>query len=248
MSSSLNHNEYHLVSPAILDQIELVKQFLEEDPRYSLIRAHKALDIVKRDANHHSVKIECLGEKQRVRNKAIAGSTLAQGFFSRNYQGNLSGQVLIDCAALINGTDSGRYRTLQSKAFNGNRPIIYPDDVPEQIALFLPENNGIGNPVEKALHAHFNILRIHPFDDGNGRVARLVQNGILDSHRYPSIVLTQPERSVYLSTLQAAEMEYRESDRQSGRKQSKFYNFLALKLRDSLLEVKAIIDRTAKKR
>ncbi|MBI1745233.1 MAG: Fic family protein [Acidobacteria bacterium] len=40
------------------------------------------------------------------------------------------------------------------------------------------------NPVIKALLAHFFLVTIHPFGDGNGRVSRLVEAGILYKHGY----------------------------------------------------------------
>ncbi len=40
------------------------------------------------------------------------------------------------------------------------------------------------NPVIHALLAHFFLVTIHPFGDGNGRVSRLVEAGILFQHKY----------------------------------------------------------------
>ena len=40
------------------------------------------------------------------------------------------------------------------------------------------------NPVVKALLAHFFLVTIHPFGDGNGRVSRLLEAGILFQHDY----------------------------------------------------------------
>ena len=40
------------------------------------------------------------------------------------------------------------------------------------------------NPVVQALLAHFFLVTIHPFGDGNGRVSRLLEAGILFQHGY----------------------------------------------------------------
>jgi len=42
------------------------------------------------------------------------------------------------------------------------------------------------HPVELAAEAHYRLVTIHPFIDGNGRTARLLMNLILISHGYPA--------------------------------------------------------------
>jgi hypothetical protein len=43
------------------------------------------------------------------------------------------------------------------------------------------------NPIEKAAYAHIRIVEIHPFMDGNGRTARLLQNTILKEAGCPPV-------------------------------------------------------------
>ena len=63
------------------------------------------------------------------------------------------------------------------------------------------------NPVELAALFHYRYIRIHPFEDGNGRIARLIVNFILARHDYPMIVVRSRGKKEYLETLHQADME-----------------------------------------
>ena len=57
------------------------------------------------------------------------------------------------------------------------------------------------SPLEMAALFHYRYIRIHPFEDGNGRIARLLVNYILAKHRYPMIVVHESDRNGYLGAL-----------------------------------------------
>lgn len=63
------------------------------------------------------------------------------------------------------------------------------------------EKKGILSPIELAALLHYRYIRIHPFEDGNGRIARLLVNYVLFRHDYPMIVVKSEEKNSYLDAL-----------------------------------------------
>ncbi len=64
-------------------------------------------------------------------------------------------------------------------------------------------NNNINklHPVILATMFHYKFIRIHPFGDGNGRMARLLMNYILQSAGYSIVIVTSDDRDNYISKL-----------------------------------------------
>ena len=63
------------------------------------------------------------------------------------------------------------------------------------------ETQGELSPIELASMFHYRYIRIHPFEDGNGRVSRLIVNYILYRHGYPMIVVKSADKDNYLTAL-----------------------------------------------
>ena len=61
------------------------------------------------------------------------------------------------------------------------------------------------HPIIIAATFHYRFVRIHPFDDGNGRMARLLMNMILIKHGYTVSLIRQEDRDNYLSHLEQAD-------------------------------------------
>lgn len=55
--------------------------------------------------------------------------------------------------------------------------------------------------LELASLFHYRYIRIHPFEDGNGRIARLLVNFILLRAGYPMIIVRSDDKDKYLSAL-----------------------------------------------
>ena len=63
------------------------------------------------------------------------------------------------------------------------------------------EAKGELTPIELAALFHYRYIRIHPFEDGNGRIARLLVNYILLKHDYPMVVVRSKLKKYYLKAL-----------------------------------------------
>ncbi|MEL7146880.1 MAG: Fic family protein, partial [Bacteroidota bacterium] len=62
------------------------------------------------------------------------------------------------------------------------------------------------HPVQLAAEFHYRFVCIHPFDDGNGRVARLAMNYILLRNGYPPVIIKSDDKERYLTALQKADV------------------------------------------
>ncbi|WP_344698824.1 Fic family protein [Sphingomonas limnosediminicola] len=58
--------------------------------------------------------------------------------------------------------------------------------------------------IDAAFDAHFRLVGIHPFADGNGRTARLLMNLLLVRDGYRPVAVRPEDRSEYLDALETA--------------------------------------------
>jgi Fic family protein len=61
------------------------------------------------------------------------------------------------------------------------------------------------HPVELAALFHYKLVRIHPFDDSNGRTTRLLMNYILLKSGYAPVVIESNKKKMYLAALNKAD-------------------------------------------
>ncbi len=61
------------------------------------------------------------------------------------------------------------------------------------------------DPVILASEFHYRFIRIHPFDDGNGRIARILMNFIFMQFAYPPVVIKSEDKKNYFLALQQAD-------------------------------------------
>ncbi len=104
---------------------------------------------------------------------------------------------------------AGRYKTRPNSVITatGERfEYASPEETPALMADLIQwyneaEAKGELSPIELASLFHYRYIRIHPFEDGNGRVSRLIVNYILYHHGYPMIVVKSADKDNYLTAL-----------------------------------------------
>ncbi len=83
-----------------------------------------------------------------------------------------------------------------------------PNDVPplmEDLLDWYYQEGEAMHPLILATLFHYRFVRIHPFDDGNGRVSRLLLNYHLISKGMPPVVIPSAVKTNYLSALRNAD-------------------------------------------
>jgi Fic family protein len=60
------------------------------------------------------------------------------------------------------------------------------------------------HPVIRSAELHYNLVAVHPFNDGNGRAARLMMNFVFLRAGYPFAVIEVERRGEYLAALEEA--------------------------------------------
>ncbi|MDQ9170696.1 Fic family protein [Oxalobacteraceae bacterium R-40] len=84
-------------------------------------------------------------------------------------------------------------------------PIDTPAQIAELISWFREQREKKEHhPVIIATIFHHKFVAIHPFDDGNGRMGRLLMNLILIQHGYPPAVIRLDEKNEYIQALERA--------------------------------------------
>lgn len=126
---------------------------------------------------------------------------------------------------------AGRYRTRNVRITGA---ICSPPDwkhIVREMDDMIGEVTRAERPVvAMTAYLHHRFVAIHPFTDGNGRVARLIGNLYLIQNGYPPIVLDQKNRQVYYRALRDAD----------GGNLAPFTRFIARAVSDALSRYLAI--------
>ena len=109
---------------------------------------------------------------------------------------DMSEDLIIDTANTINKSSmyiSNGYRKLGRTLGDTNEPISDPKDIKSDMEKLLYNYYNEWNNLDPYLReAKFNIefLRIHPFEDGNGRTSRLLLNFNLMKQKIAPVIIT----------------------------------------------------------
>jgi len=88
--------------------------------------------------------------------------------------------------------------------FKYAEPNEVPQKMQELMDWYIAENEK-SHPTIVAAFLHYKFVCIHPFDDGNGRVSRLLMNYHLLRNDYPPVIIKSKDKDSYLYALNQAD-------------------------------------------
>ena len=124
---------------------------------------------------------------------------------------------------------AGQYATVARlvRTDGGRHAFPPPAEVPALMGAFSRWLEAAPAAPDAAFEAHKRLVGVHPFNDGNGRTARLLMNLILIRGGYPPIAVRPIDRLDYVRSLAAA---------QAGEDRGAFEALLCKRLDETLTE------------
>ena len=101
-------------------------------------------------------------------------------------------------------TQPNSVRLPNGELFEYTAPQEVPIQMQELMEWYRDEQTAL-HPVTLAAMFHYKFVCIHPFDDGNGRVSRLLMNYVLLAHKLPPVVIKSSDKQNYLHALHLAD-------------------------------------------
>jgi Fic family protein len=107
----------------------------------------------------------------------------------------------------------GQYKTAPNHVLTKTGEIFRfatPEETPAKMHDLMEwlREKQVNSDTEHVLLAaefHYRFIRIHPFDDGNGRTARLLMNFILMQYGYPPAIIKTEDKENYFNVLRLAD-------------------------------------------
>lgn len=158
-----------------------------------------------------SIISKSLDDIQAAGNHPKAMNLIRKLAFDKTYK-ITEGNIKSIHGMIMNGiiSDAGQYRTderiVRGAGFTPPPPYEIRPSMKKLIGL-INNNPDELTPIELASQVHYDFAWIHPFSDGNGRMARLLLNFVLLRNRYPFTVIQDVERKTYLHTLRRMDVE-----------------------------------------
>ena len=105
----------------------------------------------------------------------------------------------------------GQYKELPNHVLQMDGTIhhyvepVYVASEMDDLFAWINKHMNSQHPLITAAVAHYNMVRIHPFDDGNGRGSRILMNLIFLRRHYPLAVIKMENRNTYITSLNEAD-------------------------------------------
>lgn len=155
-------------------------------------------------SDSHPINAKRLGSSN---NKII--TSLVDGFIRNNL---LTKERLTETHRLII-RDGGTYRTTavktntsSSQKFTFSKPENISDDIENLVRWYnSKKDNHQYHPLFLAAEFHYRLVITHPYNDGNGRLARIISSMILLRNKLPPPTFLSDERKLYINRLKNAD-------------------------------------------
>ncbi len=154
-----------------------------------------------------------VGGKSIMEHNEILGLDAAMRFINMSLV-NRIGRIRVEdiltihrhLMGFVDPEEAGKFRRTQ--VFVGNHVPPRPDHLTLQMEQFIEWLNSEEalslHPIHYAAIAHYKLVYIHPFLDGNGRTSRLLMNWILMQADYPAVIIRKQDRHLYYEHLNTA--------------------------------------------
>jgi len=226
----------------LLQKIDKTVGKINTHPEYSTKLKKNLLSSIQRDSQRHSAQMERTDYKQIKSD--LQNITKAWNYLS---------EVGIDLASIQKigkliepSNKSENFRNIQV-AYGGFYPppaesLIYKVN---NLVEFLKYEQNIHHII-KGIEAHVELVKIHPFEDGNGRAARLLSNFYLAQKSYPSYIIEDNEKKEYLSLLKNVlkqRYDLRSSIYEQTSEDRIFFEYIGEKILDSCNKIESALQK-----
>jgi len=221
--------KYHYVDPEKLAKLDYVigefKKIVKNYPKIALEKKERDFTI-KFTYNTNAIEGNSVSllETAAMLEKKITpkGKSLREIYeifntekalnFLNSYKWDLSARVILKLhkimMANIDDQEAGKLRAYPVAIQGANWMPPSGKEVKKKFEEFLrwyTKNKKQLHPIELAAITHIKFIEVHPFGDGNGRVARLITNLILIRNGYPPINIKVKDTIPYVKQLQYAQ-------------------------------------------
>lgn len=157
---------------------------------------------------HENTSIK--GKDLREIYETINTRKVVELMFQNKFKINEKNIVKIHSLLIKNTGIQEGYKTFPNFLLMRETKTTPPENVKEEMSKLISwyESEPKLHPLMKAALFHARFEQIHPFEDGNGRVGRMLINIILLNNNYPPLIVRKTQRIQYFNALEAYDQSH----------------------------------------